>query len=126
MRGNGGNKGQGSKWCTRAKRLAIYLRDGLMCVYCDRGVDDGKVLTLDHLVPRSKRGTNRSTNLVTACIGCNAGRRDRKWWAGLLPERRALIERLRNREPQHQWATDLLTDQASVHQACRREARGLS
>lgn len=97
MRGNGGNKGQGSNWCNKVKRLAIHLRDGMACVFCDKGVDEGKVLTVDHLIPRSKRGTHRAHNLVTACMSCNAGRRDRKWYAGLHPERRALIHRLRRR-----------------------------
>lgn len=67
----------GSNWIRRDKRLAIYLRDGMSCVWCGAGVEDGVSLTLDHLEPRSHGGTNESTNLVTACLSCNSKRQDR-------------------------------------------------
>ena len=37
----------GSKWIRPEKRMAIYLRDGLACVYCGEGVehDHSKGLT---------------------------------------------------------------------------------
>lgn len=72
----GGNGGQGSKWIRPAKRLAIYLRDGLCCAYCGtdlRGAAPGQ-LTLDHLTPRSHGGDNEATNLVLACVACNSSR----------------------------------------------------
>lgn len=65
---------QGMNWIRREKRLAIYLRDGLGCCYCGAGVEEGASLTLDHLVPHSKGGTNAATNLVTACRTCNSAR----------------------------------------------------
>ena len=68
---------QGSKWITRERRLAIYLRDGLACVYCGATVEDGATLSLDHLTPHSHGGTNVSSNLVTACRICNSARSDR-------------------------------------------------
>lgn len=75
-RGNGGNNGQGSKWIREEKRLAIYLRDGLSCVYCGVGIEDNENirLSLDHLRPRSKGGSNHETNLVTCCGRCNSSR----------------------------------------------------
>ena len=63
----------GHHWITDKRRKAIYGRDGFACVYC--GHDERKKLTLDHLTPRSLGGTHASTNLVTACIGCNSRRR---------------------------------------------------
>lgn len=66
---------QGSKWCPKVKRLALYTRDGMACVYCGRGVeDDGVTLTLDHVVCYSDGGSNEPTNLLTACMICNRNR----------------------------------------------------
>lgn len=68
---------QGMNWIRREKRLAIYLRDGLACVYCGESVETAAPLTLDHLRPYSKGGTNTATNLVTACHRCNSSRGSR-------------------------------------------------
>ena len=65
---------QGMNWIRPAKRLAIYMRDGLACAWCDATIEDGAVLTLDHLIPQSKGGTNHETNLVTSCRRCNSSR----------------------------------------------------
>lgn len=65
---------QGMNWIRQEKRLAIYLRDGAACVYCGDGIDDGAVLTLDHLHPHVRGGGNGATNLVTACKRCNDSR----------------------------------------------------
>lgn len=65
---------QGMNWIRQDKRLAIYLRDGCACVWCGAKVEDGAKLTLDHLVPHSKGGSNEHPNLVTACHRCNTSR----------------------------------------------------
>lgn len=67
---------QGMNWIRQEKRLAIYLRDGLACVWCGAAVedDDSTILTLDHLTPHSRGGSNEATNLVTACKRCNSSR----------------------------------------------------
>lgn len=65
---------QGMNWCRPSTRLAIYLRDGLACLWCGAGVEDEVVLTLDHVVPVGRGGDNRGRNLITACRECNAGR----------------------------------------------------
>lgn len=70
---NAGNKGQGSKWLTKKKRLAIYARDGNQCVWCGAFMTE---LTIDHVIPRSRGGCNHPANLVTACMGCNRQRGD--------------------------------------------------
>lgn len=72
-----GKKYQGSKWITRERRLGIYLRDGLACAYCASTIEDGAMLTLDHLVPFSEGGTTRSDNLITCCRKCNSSRGSR-------------------------------------------------
>ena len=70
----------GGKWCRPTTRLAIYLRDGLACVYCGAGVEDETRctgLTLDHVTPHSRGGSNDPSNLVTACRKCNSARQAR-------------------------------------------------
>ena len=68
---------QGMNWIRKEKRLAIYLRDGLACCYCGQSIEDGTKLTLDHLKPYSKGGSNDATNLVTCCAICNSKRGNR-------------------------------------------------
>lgn len=69
---NGWGRNSGSHWIRPAKRLAIYARDGFCCVYCG---SESK-LSLDHVKPLALGGGNQATNLVTACIECNSGKRD--------------------------------------------------
>ena len=57
----------------RANRNRIYKRDGYQCVYCG----SHRSLTLDHVIPKSKGGTNEWTNLVTSCQKCNLKKADR-------------------------------------------------
>lgn len=68
---------QGMNWLRQDKRLAIYLRDGLACAYCGAGVEQGATLSLDHVRPHSKGGSNHESNLVTSCTRCNSSRGDR-------------------------------------------------
>lgn len=53
-------------------RAAIYDRDGHHCQYCGNGDN----LTIDHIVPRSRGGTNKRSNLRTLCGPCNNSRGD--------------------------------------------------
>ena len=82
----GRKRGQGSKWCAKDKRLALYLRDGCSCAYCGRTVALGIDATLDHVLACELGGTNEPKNLVTACLSCNSQKRDltlRRWFAFL-------------------------------------------
>jgi 5-methylcytosine-specific restriction endonuclease McrA len=65
---------QGMNWIRQEKRLAIYLRDSLACVWCGFTLEAGAKLTLDHLKPHSKGGSNHESNLVTCCKRCNDSR----------------------------------------------------
>ena len=67
----------GRNWIRPEKRLALYLRDGLACVYCGASLEDGALLTLDYLRPVSKGGSNAASNLVTVCHTCNSNRKNR-------------------------------------------------
>jgi len=71
--------------------MRIYARDEWRCVWCAERVTtiritggsatavevDGVMLrqaTIDHVVPRSRGGSNRPGNLITSCMQCNAKR----------------------------------------------------
>lgn len=69
-----------SKWIRRARRLAIYARDRMRCVWCTQPVGVEQLglphdATLDHVRPRDDGGSNKTENLVTCCARCNARRR---------------------------------------------------
>jgi hypothetical protein len=58
-------------WIRQEKRLAIYLRDGLACVYCGAAAEQGASLQLDHIIAVERGGKNQADNLVTCCDRCN-------------------------------------------------------
>jgi 5-methylcytosine-specific restriction endonuclease McrA len=51
------------------------LRDRFRCCYCGEPFASPE-LTHDHLIPRSRCGKTESTNIVTACLRCNAQKAD--------------------------------------------------
>jgi hypothetical protein len=73
----------------RAKRKAraaayalaneVFSRDGFRCYLCGQQVARGRkksrrgkpLATIDHIVPLSRGGTSKITNLKTACESCN-------------------------------------------------------
>jgi 5-methylcytosine-specific restriction endonuclease McrA len=55
----------------KLNRRNIYARDGNRCQYCGKTFPT-KELTLDHVKPRVQGGGNSWTNLVCACVKCNA------------------------------------------------------
>lgn len=58
-------------------RFDILERDSFRCRYCGRSADEGTVLQIDHVNPRSNGGDWNPNNLLTACRECNLGKRDR-------------------------------------------------
>ena len=50
-------------------RSYVFHRDGAKCVYC--GNAKAERYELDHIVPRSRGGANRVSNLVVSCHDCN-------------------------------------------------------
>ena len=50
--------------------LREYLLEkfGRKCIYCGA---DNVPLNIDHVIPKSKGGSNRASNLVLACVQCN-------------------------------------------------------
>lgn len=58
------------KWRQSIKEYWNY-----QCAYC--GSDEN--LTLDHITPKSKGGTDRITNLICACKECNSNKAHQLW-----------------------------------------------
>jgi CRISPR/Cas system Type II protein with McrA/HNH and RuvC-like nuclease domain len=79
-------------------RFEIFMRDNFTCQYC--GVnkeEDGVKLEVDHIVPVSKGGTNKESNLTTACFSCNRGKRNKIVPdTTVLPSPKIVSERLRD------------------------------
>jgi DNA-directed RNA polymerase subunit RPC12/RpoP len=57
-------------------RWEILQRDNFACQYCGRTPQDGAKLQVDHIIPKSRGGTNEKENLITACLECNLGKFD--------------------------------------------------
>ena len=53
----------------------VLLRDDYTCQYC--GVKGERMMTVDHVVPRSKGGASTWENLVCACMRCNNRKNNR-------------------------------------------------
>ena len=66
-------------------RRNILHRDGHTCQYCGYTGDE---LTLDHVIPRSRRGGDSWENIVTACVRCNVKKGCRTPHEAHMPLRR--------------------------------------
>ncbi len=49
-------------------RKNILRRDGNQCQYCGKKTS---ALTIDHIIPKSRGGSDTWENLVAACVSCN-------------------------------------------------------
>ena len=65
-------KDRSSSWIRRDKRWSIYAKHEFTCAYCGKNLNDGIMLTLDHVTPIELGGSNDVTNLVACCWSCNA------------------------------------------------------
>lgn len=64
-----------SRWGEIAfSKKNVFKRDRYTCQYCG---GQGKGLTIDHVVPRSRGGRTTWENVVAACRRCNAIKGDR-------------------------------------------------
>lgn len=87
----------------------LFARDDYCCMYCGRHrsqLRGRQFLTRDHILPLSRGGDNRWSNVVTACSECN----NRK--ANHLPEEVGLTLRTEPREPNYVhlvWAVRRVT-----------------
>jgi len=58
---------------SKKKRFEVFKRDGFQCVYCGK-TPPMVILEVDHILPKSKKGTDDYENLITACFDCNRGK----------------------------------------------------
>ena len=59
----------------RPNRRNLLLRDDHTCQYC--GIRGEKLMTVDHVVPKSRGGPSTWENLVCACMRCNNRKNNR-------------------------------------------------
>lgn len=59
-------------------RHKVFIRDNYKCVECGASNKE-TVLHIDHIIPKSKGGSNSLSNLQTLCKDCNIGKSDTIW-----------------------------------------------
>ena len=69
-------------WNRQHKKVRIMLKTNFCCAYCGFDFLGSSVafalMTIDHIVPRSKDGPNDIGNCVAACTACNRIKADVK------------------------------------------------
>lgn len=54
------------------KQLKDYARKvNAKCCYCGRPFDEKRKISLDHIVPKSSKGSTECYNLLVSCTPCN-------------------------------------------------------
>lgn len=66
-----------SRYIPLSIRVDVLSRDGYKCVFCGRNSKE-ITLEIDHIIPFSGGGSNKSDNLQTLCFDCNRGKGARK------------------------------------------------
>ena len=67
---------RGAEW--EAIRQYILNRDGYTCVLCGQ-----PAISVDHIIPRSRGGTDEEHNLQSMCRDCNSRKGDRLMVRGM-------------------------------------------
>ena len=63
---------------TSSIRHEVFKRDKYKCVECGSTKEE-RTLHVDHIIPKSKGGTDELDNLQTLCEVCNLAKSDRNW-----------------------------------------------
>ena len=66
-------KKQERKPITKKTRFEVFKRDSFKCQYCGKTPPE-VTLEVDHIKPKSKKGSDDLNNLITACFNCNRGK----------------------------------------------------
>lgn len=108
-------------------RMWLLEQHGPVCAYCDRTFS-ARVMTLDHVAPRrGQTAYDRRDNLVLACPGCNAAKRDQAPLAFLLASRARAASLLRYGSHLSAGLLDLarsLVPGAAAHHAANGNGNG--
>jgi hypothetical protein len=108
---------------SKSVRFEVFKRDQFKCQYCGASAPE-VLLQVDHINPVANGGTNDIINLITACFGCNNGKRDK-----LLSDDTAItkqkqqLEQLQERREQlemmMQWHEGLKNLQDDIHSSLK-------
>ena len=80
-------------------RAYVFHQNGHRCFYCG---EQNKPLTLDHVIPKSRGGTDRVANLTAACKKCN-DRKDNRLPEEFLADRPDKLRQLLDPEKRHSY-----------------------
>jgi 5-methylcytosine-specific restriction protein A len=77
-RGSSTQRGYGSDWRALRRRVldAWTASYGAVCPGWNRPSHAAERLTVDHVQPKAKGGTNDLSNLSVLCTSCNSAKRD--------------------------------------------------
>jgi len=88
----------------------LCIRDDFSCQYCQKKLDQ-KLLTVDHVQPRSKGGKTNWNNVCCACSRCNTHKANRVDWKPIRephkPTYGELLVKVKNMPlqiPDEKWA----------------------
>jgi CRISPR/Cas system Type II protein with McrA/HNH and RuvC-like nuclease domain len=56
-------------------RKYIFMRDHWTCQYCDKKLSENEA-TIDHIIPKSRKGVSNFLNCTTSCFPCNKRKGD--------------------------------------------------
>ncbi|MFH0888116.1 MAG: HNH endonuclease [Planctomycetota bacterium] len=87
----------------KLNRKNILIRDNYQCQYCDKKYPLG-LITIDHIIPRSRGGTTAWTNVVTCCNKCNTKK------GGRLPREAGMKLITKPQKPNFNYSISKLLD----------------
>lgn len=93
----------------RKWRESIKEKWNYQCAYC--GSEDN--LTLDHITPRSKGGSDRLTNVLCACKECNNSKNHQTWYDWYMKQSFFTTEKL---SAIIEWQKQISDDRYYVYQ----------
>jgi CRISPR/Cas system Type II protein with McrA/HNH and RuvC-like nuclease domain len=96
---------------SEARRLwknSIKEKWNYKCAYCE----SEKEITLDHIIPQSRGGTDHITNVVCCCLSCNRSKAHENWETWFLMQEFFTENRLENII---KWRTQLSKQELKVY-----------
>jgi 5-methylcytosine-specific restriction endonuclease McrA len=84
----------------------ILIRDLMTCQYCGKKYQENifdknilnNLLTIDHIIPRSKGGKSDWTNVVLSCKECNIEKSDKIIYPKIMPKKPTYYELIEKRK----------------------------